>query len=87
MILGCIFAWIVHSPFNESTRFKDTATILLPPVIHKPVTMLWLWQNYHSIHHLFPRVPFFRYAELFDEICPGVVERGALIVEFGRAPC
>ncbi len=84
-ILGCIFAWIVHVPFNESARYKDTATILLPRVIHRPVTMLWLWQNYHSIHHLFPRVPFFRYAELFDEIRPGMVEREALIVELGGA--
>ncbi len=83
-LLGYIFAWIVHTPFNETERFKDTATILMPPMIHKPVTLLWLWQNYHSIHHLFPRVPFFHYSALFDEIRVGMVERGAPIVELGH---
>ena len=29
---------------------------------------LWMFQNYHSIHHLFPRVPFYKYAELYEEI-------------------
>ncbi len=88
-LLGYIFAWVVHTPFDETERFKDTATILLPRGIHKPITMLWLWQNYHSIHHLYPRVPFYHYARLFDRIRPGMVERGAPVVELtvrGRQP-
>jgi len=79
MILGYIFAWVVHTPFNQTQRFRDTATILISGPLHKPLTWLWLWQNYHSIHHLFPRVPFFRYAELFDDIRDGMLERGAPI--------
>ena len=82
-LLGYIFAWIVHTPFNQTERYRDTATILLPSAIHKPVTRLWLWQNYHSIHHLFPRVPFYQYAKLFDEISEGMAERGAPIVHVG----
>ena len=88
-LLGYIFAWVVHTPFNETERFKDTATILLPRWLHTPVTWVWLWQNYHSIHHLFPRVPFYRYAKLFEEIREGMAERGAPIVELtwrGRQP-
>jgi len=83
-LLGYIFAWVVHTPFNETERFKDTATILLPGWIHKPVTWAWLWQNYHSIHHLYPKVPFYQYAKLFDEIREGMAERGAPIVELTR---
>jgi len=88
-ILVYLFAWVVHTPFNETERFKDTLTILIPGWLSKPVTWLWLWQNYHSIHHLFPRVPFFQYAKLFTEIREGMVERGAPIVELtfrGRQP-
>jgi len=83
MILGYIFAWIVHTPFKETGRFKDTATVLMPAPLHRPVTMPWLWQNYHSIHHLFPRVPFFQYAKLVDEIRPGMEERGAPVMHLG----
>ena len=83
-LLGYIFAWIVHTPFNQTARYRNTATILMPAAIHKPLTGLWLWQNYHSIHHLFPRVPFYLYAKLFDEIRSGMEERGAPIREIGR---
>ncbi len=82
-LLGYIFAWIVHTPFNQTERFKDTSTILLPKLVHGPVTVLWLWQNYHSIHHLFPKVPFFQYRKLFEDIRYGMEERGAPIVVLG----
>ena len=85
MILGFIFAWLVHTPFTETARFRNTNTILMPEPVHTPVTWLWLWQNYHSIHHLFPRVPFFHYRALFEKIRPGMVERGAPIVEMGAS--
>ncbi len=83
-LLGFLFAWVVHTPFNETERYRDTSTILLPAPIHGLVTRLWLWQNYHAIHHLFPRVPYYRYGSLFDEIRPGMVERGAPIIDFGN---
>ncbi len=79
--IGAFFAWIVHTPFDKTERYENTSTIILPNWVHGPVTCLWLWQNYHSIHHLFPRVPFYRYRKLFDEIREGMVERGAPIVD------
>lgn len=82
-LLGYIFAWIVHTPFNKTKRYQDTATILLPAWVHRPVTLLWLWQNFHSIHHLFPRVPFYQYERLFREIRPGMEERGSPILQLG----
>ena len=82
-LLGFLFAWVVHTPFEETDRYRDTATILLPKPLHGPLTRLWLWQNYHAIHHLFPRVPYYRYDRLFDEIRPGMAERGAPIIELG----
>lgn len=76
-LLGIIFAWIVHVPFEKTARFENTATIYLPKWIHTLGTWAWLWQNYHSIHHLFPRVPFYRYRTVHDHIYPGMTERGA----------
>jgi len=82
-LLGFLFAWVVHTPFDQTERYRDTATIILPAPVHGILTHLWLWQNYHSIHHLFPRVPYYRYAMLFDDIRTGMVERGAPIIDFG----
>lgn len=79
-LLGTIFAWIVHRPFDETERYKNTSTIFLPRPIHTVGTVMWLWQNYHSIHHLFPRVPFYRYRKLYDQIYLGMKERGSPVV-------
>ena len=83
VLVGTFFAWAVHTPFDKTERYQTTSTILLPRWIHRPVTWLWLWQNYHSIHHLFPRIPFYHYRDLFDEIRPGMEARGAPIIDFG----
>lgn len=86
--LGIVFAWIVHVPFTETERYKNTATIFMPRWIHSTGTFFWLWQNYHSIHHLFPRVPFYRYRDLFDVISEGLAERDAPVIEVwqGKPP-
>jgi beta-carotene hydroxylase len=70
IILVYLFAYVVHRPHTEIGRYRDTATIL-PPGPGALKTLLnwaWMFQNYHSIHHLFPRVPFYKYGELHDEI-------------------
>jgi beta-carotene hydroxylase len=81
VIVGTLFAWAVHTPFDKTERYQNTSTIILPRAIHGPATFMWVWQNYHSIHHLFPRVPFYQYRKLFEEIRPGMEERGAPILD------
>ena len=65
-----LFAYIVHRPHEQVGRYLDTATILPPESapLKSALNWFWLFQNYHSIHHLFPRVPFHKYAELYEEI-------------------
>ncbi len=77
MVLLYLFAYVVHRPHEQTGRYLDTSTILLPGPLGTLVTWFWLYQNYHSIHHLFPRLPFYRYAKLFNEIQPIMVEKGA----------
>lgn len=62
------FAYIVHHPHTEAGRWVDTSTFVFRNKMGAVVDWLWLFQNYHSIHHLFPRIPFYRYRELFDDI-------------------
>jgi len=78
-----LFAYIVHTPHESVGRYVDTSTILVDGVLGKIVTGLWVSQNYHSIHHLFPRVPFYRYPALFAEIEDTMIARGAPIYRLG----
>ncbi len=78
-LLMYLFAYIVHRPHDAQGRYVDTATIIAPTWCNRLVTWGWLFQNYHSIHHLFPRIPFYRYRRLFDEIEPAMRAHGAPI--------
>jgi len=73
-LLAFSFDWLPHHPHEEQTRFLDTRVILLPGL-----TIPLLWQNYHLIHHLYPRVPFYRYAACFRDVRPLLHERGSPI--------
>jgi len=79
IVLLYLFAYVVHRPHKQEGRYVDTSTILLPRPLRTPLTWLWLFQNYHSIHHLFPRVPFYKYATLYGEIEGIMVAKGAPI--------
>ena len=77
VVLLYLFAFIVHRPHDQQGRYRDTSTILLPGPLGTVMTWVWMFQNYHSIHHLFPRVPFYRYAELYRDIEPIMAAKGA----------
>lgn len=68
IVLLYLFAYIVHRPHEQVGRYTDTSTIVLPRSVRRPLTWLWLYQNYHSIHHLFPRVPFYKYPDVYRDI-------------------
>jgi len=79
VLLIYLFAYIVHHPHTQIGRYVDTSTIEVPGVWGGILTWAWLSQNYHSIHHLFPKVPFYRYRALFNDIEPIMRARGAPI--------
>ena len=80
------FAYRPHIPYEELTRYRNTNSLIMP-LWMKPVEWFWLGQNLHSIHHLFPRVPFYRYHALHREIEPIMRAHGTPIVGiFSRQP-
>lgn len=81
MLLMFLFAYIVHTPYEQEGRYLDTSTILVPGLLATPITLLWGFQNYHSIHHLFPRVPFYRYRQLYQQLAPTMRALGAPVYE------
>jgi beta-carotene hydroxylase len=85
-LTAVFFAWIVHEPGDDTSRWGCTASFDVRGLLKWPVTLLWLWQNYHAIHHLFPRVPFYRYHRVFHRIDETMVRLGATIHRAGRSP-
>jgi beta-carotene hydroxylase len=45
-----------------------------------------MFQNFHLIHHLFPRVPFYLYSKAFRSLKPVLDKERAHIYEFGHEP-
>lgn len=78
------FAYRPHVPYKESMRYRNTNSLIMPGWI-KPLEWFWLGQNLHSVHHLFPRVPFYRYHALHRRIEPIMRAHGTpMIGAFNR---
>ena len=77
-LLAFSFDYLPHRPHDvraKDDRYQATAIIadewLIP---------LFLYQNYHLIHHLYPGVPFYRYGLVWREREEELRARGAKIV-------
>jgi len=60
-ILAIVFDWLPHQPYRSMERYYDTKIIN-----YKVLTPLLMSQNYHLIHHLYPRIPWYRYDRCFE---------------------
>ena len=78
-----LFAYVVHTPHESTGRYLNTSTFKTSGLMGSIVTVLWGYQNYHSIHHLFPRVPFYCYRALFLDIEDTMIAKGAPIYQLG----
>jgi beta-carotene hydroxylase len=80
------FAYRPHLPYDEQARYRNTNSLIMPFWM-KPLEWFWFGQNLHSIHHAFPRVPFYRYHAIFREMEPILRAYGAPIIGiFDRKP-
>lgn len=81
-VLAMLFDWIPHTPARQQGRYQNTRSYLFPGL-----QFLTLGQNYHHIHHLYPRVSWYRYGRVFQAIRPELERNNAPIEElFARAP-
>lgn len=74
-VLAFVFDWLPHHPHDSRERYRDTRSIDL-----RPLDVLCAGQNLHTVHHLFPRVPFYRYRAVFEAGRERLRERGTPIV-------
>ena len=78
-LLAFLFDYLPHQPHRIPMRkdpFKATRNIEGPGL-----SLLFLSQNYHLVHHTFPTVPFYRYLRLWRRHRPWFEERGGQTVK------
>ncbi|MCO4744755.1 MAG: fatty acid desaturase [Proteobacteria bacterium] len=75
-VLALVFDWLPHVPHAARGRYVDTRAIVLPGL-----EWLTFWQSLHLVHHLYPRVVFYRYGVVFRAIREEAEAKGAPIVD------
>lgn len=72
MILSIWFQWLPHQPNVFTDRYRNTR-VFTWAFSH----IMLLAQDHHLIHHLYPRLPFYRYRTVYRQIRPSLVANGA----------
>jgi beta-carotene hydroxylase len=79
------FAHLTHKPHRVHERYRDTNVFWVRGKVIEPiVNWLYMFQNFHLVHHLFPRVPFYLYPQAFRSLKPVLEQERAHIYEFGQ---
>lgn len=77
--LAIFFAYVVHRPHDETDPYRSSNVILANKYLQPFVTALFVFQNYHLVHHLNPRIPFYQYGEHFRAMRGELERKGASI--------
>ena len=77
--LGFTFDWLPHYPHHNIDKYHNTRIVTVPGL-----EWLSLFQSYHLIHHLYPRVPFYKYKQKFQAIETFLREKKSPIEGFGH---
>jgi len=82
-MLAFSFDYLPHRPHRiTSKQDRYRATHILAD---RWLTPLFLYQNYHLIHHLYPGVPFYRYARVWRAEERALIAKGAAVKRLFRS--
>lgn len=77
------FGYLVH-PEEHEERFLNTKVHLVAGKYSTLANLVWFFQSFHLIHHLFPKIPFYRYPAAFRDMRPLLEEAGSEITVHGQ---
>lgn len=75
VLLAFSFDWLPHHPHQEKGRYQNTRIMDI-----SGLSILLLGQNYHLIHHLYPRIPFYDYKKTYSNIKDELIKEGTEII-------
>lgn len=85
--VALIFVFLPHYPANVSSAENEYQASTIRKGCEWLLTPLFVYQNYHLIHHLYPTVPFYNYIKIwhlkYDEL---IAENPAMQTAFGLMP-
>ena len=90
-LIGYLVVYLVHAvpaPLPEG-RWVDTVsyeTDHLPRPARRLVEWGWMGHHVHGIHHLYPKIPFYRQQAVFEEIRGLMVDLGAPVRRLWARP-
>ena len=83
-VIAFFFAYTVHHPHTERGEAVAASNIILThPLLQPAFTALYAFQNYHLVHHMNPRIPFYNYGKAFRQLRSELSEKGAIIKQVG----
>ncbi len=85
MLLAIVFDWLPHHPHTSRERWEHTRVVTFSPMWQRIIDRMLLGQSYHLVHHLYPRVPYYRYKSVFTELRGFFESQGALIYPVAQA--
>jgi beta-carotene hydroxylase len=71
LLMGIFLSWLPHRPFVAGDRYRSTALRR-----SRWLAVASIGHSMHLVHHLWPRVPFYRYRALYRELAPVLYDRG-----------
>jgi len=77
LILAYSFDYLPHAGLKatfKEDRWKTTQFLEFP--VQMVFTWLMFFQDYHVVHHLWPTVPFYRYAQVWSKKKPEIQQKG-----------
>lgn len=74
LLMGIFLSWLPHRPFIAGDRYTQAT-------LHRGrlLALASAGHSMHLVHHLWPRVPFYRYHALYRRVAPILHDRGAII--------
>lgn len=78
-LLAYFFAYVVHQPHDETDPYRSSNVILARGWLQPLVTAIFVFQNYHLVHHLNPRIPFYKYGTTFRAMRAELEAKGASV--------
>jgi fatty acid desaturase len=72
LLMGIFLSWLPHRPFVAGDRYRQASMRK-----GRLLAVASVGQSMHLIHHLWPRVPFYRLHALHHKVAPLLHERGA----------
>jgi beta-carotene hydroxylase len=74
LLMGIFLSWLPHRPFVEGDRYAQASLYR-----GRLLALASAGHSMHLMHHLWPRVPFYRYHALYRRLAPLLHERGVRV--------